>query len=315
MTSQSSKPWWGIALVVGLILISVGLFSLALQLRGGESKMGAAEGKASIGILPLTGVIMDSKDFVERLIAFRDNEDIKAIIIRADSPGGAVGPSQELYAELKKVDEKKPIYTSVGALCASGCYYAAVGTRRIFSNPGSLIGSIGVIMPLYEAEALFEWAKVHPQFIKSAPMKDIGHPSKRLSEAEAAALQSVVDSTHAQFVTAVTEGRMFAGMMTDEVRAVANGLIYTGEQAMGYGMVDEMGTFRDAVAYAAKEAKIEGEPKLVYPREDKPQFFELFLESAARAMGGGVVKGIQQSVENSLAGGRSPATYFLWKPN
>lgn len=318
MSEKQTKPWWGIALVIGLILLSVGFFTLALQMRGGgEGDLTELDGSSGgVGVLPLNGVIVDSKDFVDKLIAFRDNDKVKAIVVRADSPGGGVGPSQEIFAELKKVSAKKPVITSVGALCASGCYYAAVGTQRIFANPGSLIGSIGVIIPLYEAQGLFEWAKIHPQFVKSAPLKDIGNPARPLTEAEAAALQSVVDNTHAQFVTAVTEGRSFAGMTTDEVRTIADGRIYTGEQAKGYGMIDEFGTFRDAVAYAGKLGKIEGEPKLIYPKEEKPQFLDLLVNQAAGALRDGIVAGIKQSVQDTVSSTTGqPGTYFLWRPN
>jgi protease-4 len=305
------KSWFGILVLAGLVLVFIGFFGVALRLEGGKkaglSDLTDGEG---VGVLPLDGVIMDSKKFVEQLIAFRDNDSVKAIVIRADSPGGAVGPSQEIYSEIKKVNAKKPVIVSIGALCASGCYYAAVGTRRIFTNPGSLVGSIGVIMPLYEAKGLFDWAMIHPQFIKSGPMKDLGHPAKPLTPEEAAALQSVVDDTYAQFVSAVTQGRTFAGMNTDAVRQVSDGRVFTGKQAKALGLVDELGTLRDAVAYAGTLAKLTGEPKMIYPAESKKKLIEYLMDETL----GSVRESLAKGVNEMLLQQTTPASYFLWKP-
>lgn len=305
------KSLFGILVLAGLLLVFIGFLGVALRLEGGKddglSKLTNAEG---IGVLPLDGMILDSKKFTEQLIAFRDNDAVKAIVIRGESPGGAVGPSQEIYSEIRKVDAKKPVLMSIGALCASGCYYAAVGTRRIFTNPGSLVGSIGVIIPLYEAKGLFDWAMVHPQFIKSGPMKDAGHPAKPLSPEQAAALQSVVDDTYAQFVSAVAEGRAFAGMSTESVRQAADGRIFTGRQARDLGLADELGTLRDAVAYAGTLAKISGEPKMIYPAEGRKKILDYLLEEAM----GSVRESMSQGAKELLLQPNTPASFFLWKP-
>lgn len=308
---MAKKSNAGVLILVGLGLVFLALLAVALRME--DSKEGRLGDLAStgegVGVLPLFGVIMESQDFVEELIKFRDDDAVKAIVIRADSPGGSVGPSQELFSEIKKVDAKKPVIFSVGALCASGCYYAAAGSRRIFSNPGSLIGSIGVIMPLFEAKGLFDWAMIHPQFIKSGAMKAAGHPATPLTPEEAAALQAVVDDTHRQFVGAVAAGRAFAGMTTASVSLIADGRVFTGEQAKALGMIDDIGTLRDAVAYAGKLANITGEPKMIEPKEKHKSIFQYLLEGSASAVKEGVVAGVRELTSQS-----APTTQFLWKP-
>lgn len=302
------KSWFGIVMLAALLLVSISFLVMALQLDSNDGKRkltGLAAGE-KIGVLPLEGVITDSKDIIEKLLAFRDDDSIKAIVLRIDSPGGSVGPSQEIFEEVRKVDKKKPVITSVGSLAASGGYYVAVGTRYIISNPGSLVGSIGVIMPLYNAEELIKWAKIQPQIIKSGPLKDIGNPAHAMTEDERAALQSIVDDTYAQFVTAVTQGRTFAGMTTASVLAVADGRIFTGLQAKKLGMIDEIGTLRDTIAYAGKLVKIEGEPKIAYPREEKKTFWNYVVEQGSSSIKSALSEGIQ---------GTMPATMFLWKAN
>lgn len=307
---MAKKSNAGIFIFVGLGLVFLALLAVALRMEGSKegrlSDLAATEG---IGVLPLSGVIIDSQDFVEELINFRDDDNVKAIVIRADSPGGSVGPSQELFSEIKKVDAKKPVIFSVGALCASGCYYAAVGSRRIFTNPGSLIGSIGVIMPLFEAKGLFDWAMIHPQFIKSGAMKAAGHPATPLTPEEAAALQAVVDDTHHQFVGAVAQGRAFAGMTTASVGLIADGRVFTGQQAKSLGMVDDIGTLRDAVAYAGSLVKISGEPKMIEPKEKRKSLFQFLIEGAQTSLQGAVATGLKE-----ITTPNTPTTQFLWKP-
>lgn len=308
---MAKKSNAGVLILVGLGLVFLALLAVALRMEDSkEGRLGdltsAGEG---VGVLPLFGVILDSQDFVDELIKFRDDDAVKAIVIRADSPGGSVGPSQELFTEIKKVDAKKPVIFSVGALCASGCYYAAAGSRRIFTNPGSLIGSIGVIMPLFEAKGLFDWAMIHPQFIKSGAMKAAGHPATPLTPDEAAALQAVVDDTHSQFVGAVAQGRAFAGMTTASVNLIADGRVFTGRQAKSLGMVDDLGTLRDAVAYAGSLVKISGEPKIIEPKEKRKSLFQFLIEGSQSALIDGVAAGVRELTSQS-----TPTTQFLWKP-
>lgn len=308
---MAKKSNAGVLILIGLGLVFLALLAVALRMEGSkEGRLGdLASGGEGVGVLPLDGIIVDSQDFVDELIKFRDNAAVKAIVIRADSPGGAVGPSQELFSEIKKVDAKKPVIFSVGALCASGCYYAAAGARRIFSNPGSLIGSIGVIMPLFEAKGLFDWAMIHPQFIKSGSMKAAGHPATPLTPEEAAALQAVVDDTHRQFVGAVATGRAFAGMTTASVSLIADGRVFTGDQAKSLGMIDDIGTLRDAVAYAGELVKIAGEPKIIEPKEKRKSLFQFLLQGSQEALHGAVRSGLRELSTQS-----QPTTQFLWKP-
>jgi len=192
--------------------------------------------------------------------------------VRIDSPGGAVGPSQEIYTELKKMRSDMPVIASIGNVGASGGYYIACAAEKIFANPGSITGSIGVVAEFASYEKLLEWAKVDVEVLKSGKYKDVGSPLREMTPEDREYMQSLIDNVYAQFKSAVAESR---GLGAAEVDKIAEGKIYTGEQAKQLKLVDEMGTINDAVNLAADKAGIKGKPDIVYYPKKKSQLLEL----------------------------------------
>lgn len=259
---------------------AVFLFFLALvyalgSLLGRPSRLPLGE---KVAVVEVEGVIESSKETIDRLIDFRDDETIKAIVLRIDSPGGGVGPSQEIYEEVRKAAEIKPLVVSMGSVAASGGYYIAVPAQRIVANPGTITGSIGVIMEFANFQELLDKIGLKSQVVKSGEHKDIGSPTRPMTEEDRRILQSLIDDVHQQFIAAVAEGR---NLSSEKARALADGRIFSGRQAQQYGLVDELGNLQDAVATAASLAGIEGEPKVVYPPPDKPDFFRYLVEESA----------------------------------
>jgi len=220
--------------------------------------------KSGVGVVDLKGLIATSEETLAVLADFRKNAAIKAIVLRIDSPGGAVGAAQEIYEEVKRTNKVKPVVASMGSLAASGGYYAALGTEKIFANPGTLTGSVGVIVKFANLEELFHKIGYKNEVIKSGDLKDIGSPSRPITEAERALLQDLIDNIHSQFVRDVAEHR---GLPEDEVRKLADGRIFSGEQAKAAGLIDELGNFTDAALLAAKLGGLDAEelPELIYP--------------------------------------------------
>lgn len=218
-----------------------------------------------IALVRIEGVILDSHSTVTELKRFGENPSVKAIVIRIDSPGGGVVPSQEIYDAVQRVRNKnnKAVIASMGTVAASGGYYIAAATDRIIANPGTLTGSIGVIMETANVEGLLKKIGVEGIVVKSGKFKDVGSPLRKMTEEEQALLQSVMDDVHKQFIDAVAEGR---ALEVSTVQALADGRIFTGRQAKDAKLVDELGNLDDAIQLAADLAGIEGEPRVVEPR-------------------------------------------------
>lgn len=218
-----------------------------------------------IALIRVEGVILDSQTTVGELKRFSENPSIKAIVLRIDTPGGGVVPSQEIYDAVKRVRSKsnKAVIASMGSVAASGGYYIAAATDRIVANPGTLTGSIGVIMETANVEGLLQKIGVEGVVIKSGKYKDVGSPLRKMSAEERALLQAVMDDVHKQFIEAVAEGR---SMELRAAQALADGRIFTGRQAKEAKLVDELGDLEDAIQLAAEVVGIEGEPKVVEPR-------------------------------------------------
>jgi protease-4 len=222
-------------------------------------------GADQIALVRIEGVIMDADEPVEQLRTFAENPAIKAILIRIDSPGGAVVPSQEIYDEVKKIRAagKQKVVVSMGTVAASGGYYIASASDRIIANPGSLTGSIGVIMELPNVEGLMKKIGVESTVIKSGAHKDLISPFRKMGEEERQILQRVMDDVHDQFIQAVSDGRK---LEKAAVTALADGQVFTGRQAKAKGLVDELGSFEDAIALTGKLAGIVGRPTVVEPK-------------------------------------------------
>ncbi len=217
-----------------------------------------------IALIRVEGVILDSKETVAELKKFGESSTVKAIVLRIDSPGGGVVPSQEIHDAVKRVRNKnnKTVVASMGTVAASGGYYIASATDRIMANPGTLTGSIGVIMELANFQGLFKKLGVENVVIKSGRYKDSGSPVRKMTPEDRRILQAVMDDVHRQFIEAVAEGR---SLDIAEVRPLADGRIFTGRQAKDLMLVDELGNLDDAIRLAADMVGIGGEPKVVEP--------------------------------------------------
>lgn len=223
-------------------------------------------GEDRIALIRVEGVILDAQQTVGELKKFGDSPSVKAIVLRIDSPGGGVVPSQEIHDAVLRVRNKqnKAVVASMGTVAASGGYYIAAASDRIIANPGTLTGSIGVIMELANLEGLLKKIGVENVVVKSGRHKDIGSPFRKMSDEDRRILQSVMDDVHTQFIEAVAEGR---SLEVSDVRPLADGRIFTGRQAKDIKLVDELGDLDDAIKLAAELGGIEGEPKVVEPRK------------------------------------------------
>jgi protease-4 len=229
-----------------------------------------------VGVVEIKGVIADPKPVILQLKRFRKDENVKAIVLRIDSPGGGVGPSQEIYAEVKKTTRVKKVVTSMGAIAASGGYYVGAAADHIIANPGTITGSIGVIMEFANAEELFKRIGVSAVIIKSGDYKDTGSPLRKMTPEERRLLEGFVGNVHQQFVTAVAEGRK---MSEETVRTIADGRIFSGQQAQKLGLLDSLGNMEDAIALAAELGGIKGEPSVVYGEKKRFSVLEFILGS------------------------------------
>lgn len=271
-----------IALVLlgGIFIVFLGLILAVKEWTGGPTPFGAGR---RVGVVEVGGAIIDARETVEQLDRFHRDGAIQAIVLRIDSPGGSVGPSQEIHDAVKRIDADKPVIASMGSVAASGGYYIAVPAREIFANPGTITGSIGVIMEYTNVQELLGKIGLYSEAIKSGPNKDIGSPVRPMSREERALLQALIDDVHSQFVDAVADGR---GIEPAAVRKLADGRIFSGRQAREAGLVDELGGLEAAVRRAAELGGIEGEPEVVYPPREKSELLDFFLDEAATRLHG-----------------------------
>ena len=260
------------ALLAGCFAFFLALAVAVASFMGQSTQLAIGD---KVGIVEIYGVIADSKEIIEQLQDFRDNDSIKALVLRVDSPGGGVGPSQEIYDEVLALDELKPVVVSMGSVAASGGYYVAAAAREIVANPGTITGSIGVIMEFANFQELMEKIGLSSVVVKSGTYKDIGSPTRDMSAAEREILQNLIDDVHNQFVTSVAAGRE---LDEQAVRAIADGRIFSGRRAMELGLVDRMGNLQVAIDRAAELAEIDADPKVVYPPRKQPRFIDLFIE-------------------------------------
>ncbi len=275
-----------LATIGGLALLSFlmffGLTAFLLMKAGVAPSALSKDSGSGVGVLRLEGVIANPEKFLNDLRQFRDDDQVKAIVIRIDSPGGAVGASQEIYREIKQVDAKKPVIASLVNTAASGAFYAACGTRWIVSNPGTVTGSIGVIMKLPNISGLLEKLGIKTTVIKSGKLKDLASVTRELTPEERQIIQSVMDDIHSQFIEDVATGRHLS---IETVSKIADGRIFSGKQALALQLVDELGNFSTAVKKAGELGKIEGTPRLIFPEKDKfTAIKEILEESGTKSM-------------------------------
>lgn len=269
-------------LLVVLVLLAfvLAVSALAALFVGGGGR-GISFGK-KIALVTVAGPIMDSRQAVKEIKEYADDEGVAAIVLRVESPGGAVAPSQEIYTEVRRAAALKTVVVSMGALAASGGYYISAPATRIVANPGTLTGSIGVIMEIPNFKVLMEKVGVRTEVIRSGEHKGMASVMRDMTDEDRAILQTLIDDVFAQFVADVAEAR---GMAEEDVRALADGRVYTGRQALDLGLVDELGGLEHAVSVAADLSGIEGEPNIVSRRENL-SILDLLRQSVTERLGG-----------------------------
>lgn len=248
---------------------------LAVMNAAGGVRNGFALGDR-IAVIPIEGVIGDDREVLEQIRHFRADGSIKGYVVAINSPGGSVGPSQSIYNELARLrdDEGVPVVASIGGVGASGGYYIALGADSIFALPGSLTGSIGVIMELPEIRELMDKVGVDMRVIKSAEHKDVGSMFREMSPGDSAVLNSLVQDVYDQFVEAVARERK---LPRQQLLPVADGRVLTGRQAQRSGLVDRMGNVQDAIATAGRMAGLGSDPKVAFPKEERPTILDVLL--------------------------------------
>lgn len=329
------KTWSPLAILLALsaaffalfLFVSGGLYLLQHGGKGASSESAAGAPffkKGAVAVVEMNGPIMDSRATLRRLQTAFDSSEVKAVVVRLNSPGGAVAPSQEIYEAVKRA--KKPVVASMGSVAASGAFYIAMGAQKVYANPGTITGSIGVIMEFANLAKLYEWAKIKRYVIKTGKFKDAGAEFRDMTEEERALMQGMVDDVLVQFKQAVAEGRK---LPMEKVNLIADGRILSGSQAKRLALVDQLGTLQDAIDDAAKLGGIEGKPKVIYPEKRQRWWLEMLedgredSESESRAFvdsARGVVRGLR--LLGQLAGGLetpapassvAPGIYWLWR--
>jgi protease-4 len=283
-------------------LFVLAVFSLVyLTLHAGSNETAFSGFGDRIGVVDLDGVILSPQPVVGQLKKFADDSSIKAIILHVNSPGGGVAASEEIYREVKRVREekKKQVVVSIETVGASGAYYIASASNKIYADQGSIVGSIGVIAEWVNYGDLLKWAKLKSIVFKTGEFKDTGNPTRELTPAEQAYMQSLIDNMFGQFVHAVADGR---GMKFDDVKAIANGKVWTGQQALSMKLIDNVGDFEAAVKDTAKSVGISGEPTLVHPEKDRRTLLDLMLGDVSKYL-----PDREKMLEQQVG------FYYLWK--
>jgi protease-4 len=292
----------------GLFLVFFGFLVLAYSVVRGEGPAIATGPR--VAIIEVKGPIgtgaggADVDRILKQLRKVAQDDGLKAVVVRIDSPGGAVAPSQELHDEVKKLAQKKTVVCSMGNLAASGGFYVAVACPKVVAEPGTLTGSIGVITQFPKVKGLLDRWDVKMETVKSGALKDAGNPFADMSAEERAYWQSLIDRVYGQFVRAVAQGR---GLEEAAVRKFADGRVITGEEAKELKLVDALGNFYDAVELAKQEAKLSGEPHLVYPADERGMFLEQLMGSAA----GAAADAVASRLRAEATAAQEPGVYFL----
>jgi protease-4 len=300
VSKSKNRAVFGVLFLVFLFFIILMIFATyTMQVLQDESSgIDALRSKGKIGVVEIEGVIMNSKKTVELLQKAEKDKSIEAIIVRINSPGGAVGPAQEIYEEIRRIDsaydqkpddEKdsddkkkgKPVYASFGTVAASGGYYVGAAARRIYSNPGTMTGSIGVIMEFMDLSKLYDWAKVRQETIKAGRYKDVGHPNRGMTQEEKDLLGGMITGVHSQFREHILALRK--KKLKKDIDELAQGQIFSGQQAKDFGLVDRIGSLWTAAREVHEELKLEGEMTIKYVRKKKKASVWDFVDSMEEA--------------------------------
>lgn len=286
----------GCLVVIGGIFFLIVLFAASRNNTGSEFRFGD-----KVAIIAIEGEILDARDVVEAIHRYADNDTVKAIVMRINSPGGAIAPSQEIYSTIRRMRQGgKPVVASMDSVAASGGYYIASACDPIVANSGTITGSIGVILQWFDLKDLVQWAKLKPETITSGKMKDAGSPYREMTAEERQYFQGIVTQLHTQFVRDVAEGRK-SKLKQEDVAKIADGRIFTGEQALALKLVDQIGTIDDAVRTAGKLGGIQGEPAKLWPHRREMSIFDLLTEDGA------------DTVLERIANRRVPKFMYRWQ--
>jgi protease IV len=273
-----SRVWLWVLIGGGAFFLFVlAVFTLVyVALHAGGEEAGLHAFGEKIGVVDLEGVIDDPSQTVEELRRFADDDSIKAIVLHVNSPGGGVAASEEIYREVKRIrdEKKKYIVSSIATVGASGAYYVSSATNRIYADNGSVVGSIGVIAEWVNYGDLMRWAKLKQELLKVGEFKDTGDPTRELTPAERQYMQGLIDNMYSQFVNAVADGRH---AKVADIKSIADGRVWTGQQALGIHLIDEVADFRAAVLDTARTVKISGEPVLVHPERERKSLLDLLF--------------------------------------
>jgi len=281
-------------LILGVLLFVTGV-GLTAAFLGRRLPLGGDR----VAVITVEGVIADARDVIEQFQHYQDLPNVKAVVLRVDSPGGPVAPSQEIYQEILRFrrESKKPVVASVGSVAASGGYYIAAAADRIVANPGSLMGSIGVILQVPNLSGLLQKVGIKPTIIKSGDKKDLVSMTRDLTEAERRILQEVLDDVHGQFIDAVAAGRH---MDRIRVEPLADGRVFSGRQALALGLVDELGNLPDAIGRAGALGGMAGQPKTIQERKHGFSLWDLLTQGVGLAL-------------SPSGTGRSMVLEYLWQ--
>jgi protease-4 len=267
-SSKNNKALFGVFAMVFVFFVILVLFaSYTMNAFNDTSEHERKSNRAHIAVIEIEGVIMDAKDTIDLLEAAEEDKQIQAIVLRVNSPGGAVGPTQEIYEEIRRIDKMKPIFASFGAIAASGGYYVGAATRKIWASPGTLTGSIGVIMEFMDFSKLYEFAKVSPQTVKAGRYKDAGNPARALTAEEQDMMNKLIAGVHQQFIGDIMKRR--ADKIKGDIKELAQGQIFSGEGAKEVGLVDEMGSLWSAGRAIHKDLKLKDEFALKFMKKKK----------------------------------------------
>jgi len=264
--------WWGLgAFIVSIIIFRLGALSVNSSLEGTGKK---------VGIIKINGPIITSESTVSQLEKFKNRKDISAIVLRIDSPGGLVAPTQEIYEKVKSLRGIKPVVASMGSVAASGGYYIALGSDTLIANPGTIVGSIGVIMNYPIATELLGKVGIKFETVKSGGLKDVGSYSREVTDADRKHLNDMVTNIHSQFVLAVGENR---SIKRSELIKLTDGRVFTGLQSKELGLIDLLGTYEDAIALAGSMSNIKGKPRIIQINKKNNSFLDLFTSNLEQA--------------------------------
>lgn len=302
MAEGRSRIWIWLLVGGGLFaLFVVAVFTLVYLSFGGRDEESFSGFGSKIAVVELDGVIFSPKQIVPQLKKFADDDSVKAIIIHVNSPGGGVAASEEIYREVKRIrdEKKKRIVASIETVGASGAYYVASATNKIYADKGSVVGSIGVIAEWVNYGELLKWAKLNAITMKAGEFKDTGSPTREMTPAERQYMQDLIDNMHTQFIQAVADGRH---AKEADIRAIANGKVWTGEQAAELKLVDQIADFEGAVKDTARAVNISGEPTLVWPPKERRSGLDLLF---------GDVSDYLPTREKLLE--QQVGFYYLWK--